>query len=160
MTETQWNSRSGRRPGRRRLALALACTGFLLGCGGSGDFELAPVSGVVTLDGNPVPQADVVFQPIGDKDHPIPGPSSNGKADAAGRFELRTIKDEAGAVVGNHRVLISSPRPAQDPSNDSGLTQPPFKDPIPAQYNTATTLTFEVPADGTTAADFPLKSKP
>jgi hypothetical protein len=53
-------------------------------------------------------------------------------------------------------VSISSPQPPQEGSNDSGIGRTAWVDPIPAKYNTATELTYDVPADGTDAADFKL----
>src|SRR4051812_43631275 len=51
------------------------------GCGKT-DAELAPVTGRITLDGRPLANADIVFQPEGSK------PPSAGRADANGRYEL------------------------------------------------------------------------
>jgi hypothetical protein len=141
-------------------SLALLIVAAALGCGGSTSYDVAPVSGVVTLDGQPVPEAHVVFQPIGGEDNLTPGPSSSGQADSQGRFELKTIRDEPGAVVGNHRVLITTPRPEQDWANDSGIGAPVHKEIIPARYNENSGLTFDVPADGTTTADFKLTTEP
>jgi hypothetical protein len=114
------------------------------------------VSGVVTLNGQPVANAIVQFQPTATADLETPIPASFGTADASGRYELKTVRDEAGAAVGQHRVSISSPQPPQEGSNDSGIGRTAWVDPIPAKYNTATELTYDVPADGTDAADFKL----
>lgn len=138
---------------------AFLLAALALGCGGS-EYDLAPVSGVVTLDGQPVPQAIVVFQPAGGKDKPNPGPSSSGSADAQGHYELKTLDGAAGAVVGSHRVKITTPRPPQNSANDSGIGQPVHKEIIPSRYNENTELTFDVPADGSTSADFKLTTKP
>jgi hypothetical protein len=144
----------------RLTSLALLCGGACAGCGDPKEYALAHVSGVVTLDGAPAAKVEVAFQPIGGTDNPTPGPSSMGRADGEGRFELMTIRDESGAVVGKHRVLITTPRPARSSASDTDAGQPVHKEMIPARYNTSTTLTFDVPADGTTAANFDLTSKP
>ena len=144
----------------RLAALALLYGAACAGCGDSKEYELAPVSGVVTVDGAPAANVEVAFQPIGGAENPTPGPSSSARADGAGRFELLTIRDEPGAVVGQHRVLITTPRPARSSASDTDAGQPLHKELIPARYNTNTTLTFDVPADGTTAANFELKTKP
>jgi hypothetical protein len=154
----------GREPaGTRAAARVLASVLFLAsastGCGDSKEYELAPVSGTITLDGAPAANVEVAFQPIGGADDPTPGPSSLASADDQGRFTLTTVRDEPGAVVGNHRVLITTPRPARESANDTDVG-PPFKELIPAQYNINTTLTREVPADGTTEANFELTSTP
>jgi hypothetical protein len=76
---------------------------FVGGCGTKG---FAPVSGTVTLDGKPLPNASVNFQPLDSKQS---GQGSVGKTDADGRYSLRVVVDnKAGAVVGKHRVSISS----------------------------------------------------
>jgi hypothetical protein len=129
------------------------------GCGDSKSYSVAPVSGIVTLDGKPLPQAEITFLPVGGADNPTPGPGSAGKADADGRYELETINQESGAVVGMHKVQIRTPRQQPPGNNDSGSAAPPHKEIIPARYNDETTLTFEVPEDGTTEANFPLESR-
>ncbi len=140
------------------IAALLAIVAFCPGCGSS-EHSLAPVSGVITLDGAPLAQVGISFQPMGSQENPNPGPGSGGQTDATGRFELTTMQGDSGAVIGKHRVVIASPRPPQDRANDSGF-QPVFKDPIPARYNDNSELTYEVPADGTAGADFKLTTTP
>ena len=60
------------------------------GCGSS-DLELAEVSGVVTLDGQPVAGAVVNTQPIPASAVPSPGPGSFGRTDEQGRFTLELV---------------------------------------------------------------------
>jgi len=77
------------------------------GCGG--EANVAPIVGVVTLDGKPLAGASITTQPIasGDKN---PGSGSFGKTDQEGRFELELVTPAMkGAVVGEHRVMISPP---------------------------------------------------
>ncbi len=69
------------------------------GCSDSGP-ELAPVTGRVFLDGKAVADAGVLFMPT------IPGPAASGSTDADGLFRLQTGSEE-GALVANHRVVIS-----------------------------------------------------
>lgn len=78
---------------------------FLSGCSGS-EFPLAPVSGTVTFDGEPLEGADVVFAPMESQDVINVGPISVGQTDASGKFTLATVKGEPGAVVTKHRVSI------------------------------------------------------
>lgn len=143
----------------RLFAAALLGAGACTGCGSSKEYEVAPVSGTITLDGAPAANVEVAFQPIGGAENPTPGPGSLAIADDQGRFTLTTVRDEPGAVVGNHRVLITTPRQARESANDRDVG-PAFQERIPTRYNADTTLTFEVPADGTDTANFDLSSKP
>ncbi len=81
--------------------------GLLLtaGCGGSA-YSTAPVSGQVTLDGEPVENATVTFTPIGGASEL--GPGSTGRTDAAGNYSLELVGEESpGAIVGTHRVTMA-----------------------------------------------------
>lgn len=145
---------------RAPLVLLMASAFIPVGCGKSGDYELAPVSGVVTLDGKPVPYTRITFVPKGSEDKVNPGPGSTALCDDAGHFELATVRGDSGAVVGPHAVQVSSTGPPKPPSSSDLNSGPPVKDAFPPQFNTSSTLTFEVPADGTTEANFALTSKP
>jgi hypothetical protein len=128
---------------------------LLISLGGCGSGRFAPVSGTVTLDGKPLPNASVNFQPAESKDS---GLASAGKTDASGRYNLRVVVNNAsGAVVGKHRVSISTLK-EDDPTKDLPPGTLPPKDPIPARYNAKSELTFDVPAGGTSKADFTLTS--
>ena len=78
------------------------------GCGGaSGDFPVAPVSGVVTMDGSPLADATVTFVPSVGAANSEAGPFSRAKTDKDGKFSLETRDGLRGAVVGSHQVEIS-----------------------------------------------------
>jgi len=142
---------------RHRLAIATVfCSALATGCD-SRPYGLAPVSGIVTLDGQPIEKARVSFQPQGGS-KTNPGPGSYAFCDASGRYELKTIRDEPGAVPGPHAVRITSPQPKADSASDTD-TGPAFQDPIPPRYNYQTELTFTVPEEGTDSANFELISK-
>jgi hypothetical protein len=132
------------------------------GCGDSTSYRLAHVAGTITLDGKPLPRAVVTFQPISTGSE-IAGPGSVAHCDEEGKFVLQTIRDEAGAVVGQHRVIIfPSKRERIDPAklrddvddDDSSLPV------VPARYNYESILSFDVPVNGTETADFALTSQP
>jgi hypothetical protein len=144
----------------QRIAVVGLIGGAVAGCGKPAPYQLVPVSGVVTLDGHPVPHAQVTFVPRASAENTAPGPGSMAFCDDSGKYELKSVRGEPGAVVGSHQVQISANgdvKPVTELSDEGGARP---KDPIPARYNTATMLTFDVPAGGTTTADFPLKSKP
>lgn len=128
---------------------------FLCGCG-SEPYSVAPVSGQVLVDGEPAKGARVSFEPIGNEDRPNPGPGSFGRTDETGRYTLKIIGADEGAVVGKHRVRISMFEVKETPN---GEMQDVSKEALPARYNANTELEFEVPEDGTEEADFKLESK-
>ena len=80
-----------------------------VGCQGR-SYDVAEVSGRVTLDGKPLADAQVMFQPVATSDkNTSPGPGSWGKTDSDGRYRLEIVEPaEPGAVVGTHRVTITT----------------------------------------------------
>ena len=128
---------------------------FLVAAGCNADHQVAPVSGQVKLNGKPLANADVHFQPIGSKNNPNPGPGSHGRTDAMGNYTLRIDDKQSGALVGKHWVMIYAFEPAGSKS-DAG--SPGLKDKIPMRYNEKSNLTCDVPKAGRTDADFELKS--
>jgi hypothetical protein len=132
------------------LALAVLC---LSGCGSSDGYKLAPVSGTITLDGQPLAGASVSFQPTGGG--ATPGPGSAAVTDAGGKYELKTAEAEGrpGAVVGAHVVRITGVQDQRDAADDT--QRPPATDPVPPRYRDPG-VTFDVPAGGTDKADFQL----
>jgi len=140
---------------------------LIVGC--SEGPKLAPVSGIVTLDGKPYANAAVSFQPIGGKGNESPGRGSMALTDKDGRFVLLYENVQKGAVVGKHNVRIST-MPGKGstfpPDYDKSLgspdgivlkkgEKPEFDyDPIPGEWNEHSTKTFDVPAGGTDQANF------
>ncbi len=136
--------------------MTVVAASVLLCCAGCGSpFEIAPVSGVVTLDDKPLANATIFFMPMGDG---AIGPSSSAVTGDDGRFTLKTPEDGEGAVVGKHRVSISTvvDTPA---SGDDNIYDNSNREKLPSRYNSASTLEFDVPAEGTDAANFALQSK-
>ena len=79
---------------------------LLSGCGDAPQSKLVPISGVVTMDGRPLVNALVEFEPVpGRAGDPTFNPSSTGTTDEEGRFSLDTPFG-SGAVVGEHTVKI------------------------------------------------------
>jgi hypothetical protein len=86
---------------------AACCLAFAIVAGCSGDgLSLAPVEGIVTLNGKPVADAGVAFAPL----NPKQGPPAAGATDQQGHFRLMTNNRE-GAALGEHRVSISKADP-------------------------------------------------
>src|SRR5206468_11403323 len=109
------------------IGLLAAASVTLAGCGGD-----APVSGVVTLDGKPLANAHVVFQPEATSGKTNVGTGSYGVTDSNGAYTLRVAdSDRAGAVVGKHRVEINLKVESDD---RDPRTRPPAKV-LPPKYN-------------------------
>ncbi len=121
----------------------------LAGCGPSGP-EIASVEGNVTLDGQPLPQAQVLFVP--DKGRP-----SVAKTDGKGYYRLEYVDGLEGAIPGRCRVEITTRTPAE--MNAKGEMMPAVKEMVPVQYNRDTTLEFEVLPKTRNIANFDLESK-
>jgi len=84
-----------------RWAALLLMVGSFCGCSAEDGPELGRVSGTVTLDGEPVPNVIVNFEP-----------SSGGRASFAitddnGRYQLRFTSKRKGALPGKHHVRIA-----------------------------------------------------
>lgn len=77
------------------------------GCGGSPDGPtLASVKGKITYQGKPLAIGQISFIPDGSKG--TAGPMASGRVNENGEFQLQTLKPGDGAVVGFHKVVISS----------------------------------------------------
>ncbi|MEW4561774.1 hypothetical protein AB1K70_04570 [Bremerella sp. JC770] len=123
----------------------------VLGCGpDTGGFDYVPVSGIITMDGQPLHDVKVGFIPSG-SDFKV-GLPSFGWTDESGHYTVKTFKGIEGAVVGSHRVSVSTL------ILDSNTKVVLREESIPTRYNTRSELTFDVPSDGTTTANFDLES--
>lgn len=81
---------------------ALICAIFAIGCG-SGDETLAPVSGIITLDGKPLAKAKIDFMPQSG------GRPASGITDEDGKFsQVGTFVMGDGATVGENWVAVTS----------------------------------------------------
>jgi hypothetical protein len=135
-------------------------TGLILtlsGCGGESAYETARVLGKVTLNGQPLADARVLFEPE-PLANGVQGPGSQGMTDAQGRFELTTIDGKRGAVVGTHNVLISTLKMKVAQSDIEDPEDVIIREKVPAEYKGK--LSFLVPKEGASAAGFDLKGPP
>lgn len=141
------------------IVVVLCLLAMAGGCG-KAPYELAPVSGVVTLYGEPLANATVSFEPNGNnRDESIVGPGSVGTTDENGRYELRTFKQESGAVVGNHLVRISTYKSEFEDIKQSDKIKVISVEHVPWHYNRNSGLTCDVPAGGTDEANFALTAR-
>lgn len=91
------------------------------GCGA--DASLAPVSGTVTADGQPVQGGVVTFTPI--QSEGTVGKPAVGEVGANGTFQLGTNAAGDGVVIGRHRVLYSAPTPDAAPAEEGKHAEAP-----------------------------------
>jgi len=98
--------------------------------------ELAPVTGLATLDGEPLVGAQVEF-------NPMQGNPSYGTTDERGWYELKYTKDKKGAVIGTHVVRITTQTTVVDPETGAE-TQVPQR--VPERYNERSELIRDVRA--------------
>ena len=138
---------------KRCILLVAALSLGISGCGsGSG---VAPVTGKVTLDGKPLANAHIAFQPIAGAKRNV-GVGSYATTDGEGRYQLKTSdKDQPGAVIGQHRVEIN----LRVESDDRDPRTRPAPKVLPPRYNLQSELQFEVKSGGTSDANFDLKSQ-
>lgn len=127
----------------KKIVCCLLVLAGLTGCSGGESLpDLATVTGSVSLDGSPLPAANIIFQPQ-------QGKTAFAMTDENGKFELMYNKDVTGATPGSYSVKISKEKNPEEPGNEL----------LPAKYNEQTTLTADVKADQENDFQFDLTSK-
>jgi hypothetical protein len=109
------------------------------GCDKKDQLPTAPARGTVTIDGQPLGNAQVIFTPE-------KGRTATAQTSADGSFVLSTYDESDGAVVGHHQATVSAREPGQENAPGApGITRP-GRSLIPDFYsNTATSgLSFDV----------------
>lgn len=91
---------------RKTWTQCLCCSAllFLSGCN-SQNVTLVPADGILTIDGQPTGGIMVQFVPDV-LDDEIEAPTSQGLSNPDGTFELFTLKNQPGAIEGDHRVSL------------------------------------------------------
>jgi hypothetical protein len=128
------------------FCLWLPAIGGAAGCGKKAN--IVPVSGRVTVDGQPLADVAINFGPLtGGLDGAY---ASYGKTDADGRYTLKLVDNgQGGAMVGKSRVTLNESTSGGE--SDGAAPRVQFKLPPTARDGT---LQFEVPPGGTDAANF------
>jgi hypothetical protein len=124
-----------------RVSLCVAL--LLTGAGCSGSDGMGTVTGTVTLDGQPLPNAIVFFQP----GH---GRPSSAITDSAGVYFLMYTAKTEGALVGKHVVHIRTEMDAMD-------ERPAGREFLPERYHEKSELNADV-QPGANRVDFALTS--
>lgn len=138
----------------RLTCLMLLCCS-LPGCGGD-ELPLGRVSGVVTLDGEALPNAWVVFSPQ-EAGHP-----AFGQTNEKGEYTLTYKGMTNRAVVGDHAVGITMHNPYGEPESPEGEDSKPVSkmpvESLPAKYNSQSELRVTVKS-GSNTLNFELQSQ-
>jgi hypothetical protein len=138
-----------------RLAAPLFCLA-LIGCvdpNQVGDnLPRKAVTGTVTLDGQPLSEGMIQFEPAERK----PGTTLAVGEIKDGKFAIdRTL----GPVPGNYKILISSRPPIKhDPTQSPGPLPKAAPEKVPAQFNSKSTLTKEITDASVNTVELDLKS--
>ncbi len=140
-----------------RIVTAVAIL-LCAGCGGVVDRpQLAPVSGVVMMDGKPLADVNVTFYFDGEQ---APRPAV-GTTDESGKFRLTTFDTNDGAIVGTHIVTVTKIEKKADAANmeiggdaytaamnaAANPNAPPPKQLLPSKFATKDTSPLRVTVD-------------
>lgn len=142
----------------RSWAVIVTLSLAALGCSpAETDGDLVPVTGTVTLDGEPLAGATVSYNVA----RGTAGQGGTGTTDAQGKYEISHFRAGKGVNPGEYTVTISklvlsdgSPIPADAES----IFNLDTKDLVPPKYNVATTLTTTVMPNAE-PIDFALESR-
>ncbi|MEM1062002.1 MAG: hypothetical protein AAF532_00670 [Planctomycetota bacterium] len=134
------------------LASLITTATVLTGCGSSDDQTIVQVQGRLTVDGEPVENVVLNFNPRAEEGAVIAGPRSFGMTDANGEYKLRIGRRGAGngAVPGRHRISFSK--------EEIDLDLDLYKNLVPEPYATEG-FEFTIPPGGTDSADIDLSSE-
>ena len=143
---------------RFTFALFLAASSLMAGCSGSRDeLPREPVSGTVMMDGQPLAEGAIQFTPAAGSSGPAisyTAPIENGQF---------SIPRADGLVPGSYKVSISAVPVKRDTRIEATIGKKkkatPFKELIPAKYNSKTTLTEEIKRGGASGLKYEIQSK-
>jgi hypothetical protein len=132
----------------RLLAGLILITGACAGC--EGGVKREPVKGKVTLEGRPLAEVHVIFYPA--DAGTTQTTRYTGLTDDKGQFVMRDADRSEGVPAGKYRVTLTTA--VAKPTDTETTPLPPER--VPAEHRNQQ---FEVPAGGTSEANFELKSR-
>ncbi|QDT45535.1 hypothetical protein Pan241w_56600 [Gimesia alba] len=131
-------------------AIAFFLFSVLAGCGKNADGpKLITVSGKITLNGEPLPEGDIIFRPADGQGHAYAGKIQ------AGTYSIET-------EVGKKKVEIKSMRdvPGKTTEDNPGEVVNVREQIVPTKYNSESTLEIAINEGGADSADFTLEGDP
>ncbi|HEX5444884.1 MAG TPA: hypothetical protein VFW87_13690 [Pirellulales bacterium] len=157
------------------LAAGVACIIATAGCTRAKVLQTELVEGVVTLDGQPVPEATVIFSPV----QAEAGAPATGMSDSTGKYNLTAVSGETGAqpqagagtLPGEYYVgVVKDTVPEMPQMNDAGYgvaselptrpTDPAITHVVPERFNVPQTSGIKVTVKaGKNEIPIDLKSK-
>lgn len=130
------------------------------GCGAGVDpLQRQAVVGNVTLNGEPIEEGSITFQPeAASGETTTGGATATGAVISEGKYE---IPKENGLAPGSYRVSISSPEPVPDRSGDDLMNNPgpPRKERVAAKYNSKSELQAKIESGSQNTFDFQVTSE-
>jgi hypothetical protein len=140
---------------RWALALPLLALAGGWGCGSGDNLDRQPISGTVTLDGQPLPTGTVRLDPASaESGTQVSAQIENGKY---------SLSKSDGPVPGTYKVQITSiESPKFEPpagKTPGEVVMPKTKENVPAKYNLKSVLTATVKSGQSEPIDFKLTSK-
>jgi hypothetical protein len=87
------------------VLIAIVALALVNGCNRSA-YEVAPVHGVVTVDGKPLFQGKVMYAPVAVAGGKDPGRPAWGNIASDGAYRMSTYSPGDGAIIGEHWVTI------------------------------------------------------
>lgn len=140
-----WNSRLN------ALCFISLFTATLVGCGTKDPLQRQGATGIVTLDGTPVANGTITFEPLS------PGGHSSGATVTEGAYK---IPPERGLPPGEYLIRISAASHERSDTNEAGGdVPPPAKELIPTRYNARSDLKCTVEVGKPNKFDFELTTK-
>ena len=133
----------------RTVVLGALCAALATGCSDEYAGRM-PVSGKVTLEGRPLSDATITFEPLDGQD------TASGAAVEDGVYK---VERKAGLKPGKYVVRITAgdgvtPANEEEGGNPGGNTNILSRDRIPADYSESSKQQIEVKSDGPNTFDF------